>query len=591
MSPLESLRSWYQTYEKSPQITGVISAIALGLLGIIAFVWHLGTVGLVDETEPMFADAAQRMLATGDWITPYYNDATRFDKPPLVYWLMAIAYKIVGVNAWGARLPSAFAALALMVLLFMLLRQFGFGTAAAAQNPEAPQNQRKLWLAAWIGSSLLALNLQTIVWARQGVSDMLLNGCFSSGLICFFYGYGSGGKAINRWFPNGWYIAAYILLACAVLTKGPVGIVLPGLIILIFLAYVGKLREVLLETKPLTGAIIFSVIAVPWFILVTLRNGEAYIDSFFGYHNFDRFTGVVNGHDAPWYFYFPVVLIGFLPWSVYLPAAIARLQLHRPLLWRQEPRMAHLAVFASVWFGVVFGFFTIAVTKLPSYTIPLLPAAAILVALFWSQLMAEPQQPSQGFRGSAIANLVFLLILSGFMLYSPRVIGYDPAAPHLAQIYAQSNLAWWGSGIWLTGAVLLGLGIWQSRLIIWLINGAVMVAFIIGVLIPASSLLDQARQAGLRDIASTILTTQRPNEPILMVGFEKPSLVFYTKQNINFIDDDKEDEMALLESTLGPTTPSFLLVVRDQAREELPLANKTVNLLLERTPYQLLRVQ
>ncbi|AMA08117.1 ArnT family glycosyltransferase [Picosynechococcus sp. PCC 73109] len=592
MSPLDSVRRWYYSYEKFPKTTGIISAIALGLLGGLAFFWHLGAVGLVDETEPMFADAARRMLATGDWITPYYNDATRFDKPPLVYWLMAIAYKIVGVNAWGARLPSAFAALGLMVLVFVVLRQFGFGTITAAQNPEAPNTQRKLWLAAWIGSSLIALNLQTIVWARQGVSDMLLNGCFSGGLICFFYGYGSGGQPINRWLPNSWYMAAYALFACAVLTKGPVGIVVPGLVIMLFLLYVGKFREVLLgEAKPLTGALIFTAIALPWFVLVTLRNGQAYIDSFFGYHNFDRFTGVVNGHDAPWYFYFPVVLVGFLPWSVYLPAAIARLKLHRPARWRQEARSTHLAVFASIWFGVIFGFFTIAVTKLPSYTIPLLPAAAILVALFLSHVIETPRQPSTGFRWSAIANVGLLLILSGFMIYSPQVIGYDPAAPDLATTYAQSNLAWWGFGIWLLGAVVLAVCVWRSRLGIWLANGAIMVAFIVLVLLPASTLLDQARQASLREIADTITAQQRPDETVMMVGFEKPSLVFYTGQDILFIDDDKEEELAAIDSTLTQANSSFLLVVRTSTRPELPLGDKTLDLLLERSPYELLRVQ
>lgn len=592
MSRFDSVRRWYQTYEKFPKTTGIISAIALGLLGGLAFFFRLGSIGLIDETEPMFADAARRMLLTGDWITPYYNGETRFDKPPLVYWLMAIAYKIVGVNAWGARLPSAFAALGLMILLFILLRKFGFGTIAAAADPTSPKSQRQLWLAAWIGSSLVALNLQTIVWARQGVADMLLNGCFSGGLICFFYGYGSGGKAINRWLPNSWYIAAYVLLACAVLAKGPVGIVVPGMVILVFLLYLGKFREVFKEAKPLMGTVIFLAIATPWFVLVTLRNGQAYIDSFFGYHNVERFTGVVNGHNAPWYFYFLVVLIGFLPWSVYLPGAIARLQLHRPSLWRQAPREAHLALFAGVWFWVVFIFFTIAVTKLPSYTIPLLPAAAILVALFSSYGIEIPQRLSKGFLGSAIANVVFGLILSGFMLYSPRVIGDDPAAPDLAATFAQSNLAWWGFGIWLVGSLML-IAMVQRRspLGIYLSNSVIMVALITLVLLPVGALIDQERQSGLREIAHLITTDQRPNEAIAMVGFEKPSLVFYSGQDIHFINPDQEDGIAAINAIATEANPSFLLITGADTLGELPLADKTVETLLERKPYQLLRVE
>lgn len=589
MQQLQSVQRWYQTYEKHTKITGIISAIALSFIGVLAFLWRLGSIGLIDETEPMFAEAARQMLVTGDWITPYYNDLTRFDKPPLSYWLMAIAYKIVGVNAWGARLPSALAAIALMVMLFVVLRKYGFGVAEAAENRDQPNTQRKLWLAAWIGSALIALNLQTIVWARTGVSDMLLNSCMGSGLICFFCGYGSGGKAINRWLPNGWYIAAYVMLALAILAKGPVGLVIPGLIILAFLLYVGKFWEVFWEAKPLTGAALVFGISVPWFVLVILRNGQTYIDSFFGYHNLERFTGVVNGHDAPWYFYFPVVLIGFLPWSVYIPVAIARLKLHRCQQWRKQPRHAHLGVFASTWFFVIFGFFTIAVTKLPSYTLPLLPAASILLALLWSQMIAEPHQKSTGFWWSSAVNVLFLGILTAFMIYSPRAIGYDPAAPDLSQNFAASPFPLHAALIWGL-ATLIGLVcLFRSRLGLMLVNVSVMVLFIAFIMFPVGTLLDQARQAGLRDIAATIKEVQRPNEEIMMIGFEKPTLVFYSGHPIHFFR--KEDEaIAYFQEKPITAADSLLFITKEKTLGDLAFDSKETELLQEKNPYKLFRL-
>lgn len=582
------VRRWYQTYEKYTVTTHLVSAIALGFLGIVAFLWRLGSIGLVDETEPMFAEAARQMLETGDWITPYYNDATRFDKPPLVYWLMAIAYKIVGVNAWGARLPSALAAIALMALLFVVVKKYGFPTAAAAENPEAPNNQRKLWLAAWIGSSLIALNLHTIVWARMGVSDMLLNACMGSGLLCFFWGYGSGGKAINRWLPNGWYISAYVLLALAVLTKGPVGIALPGLVIIAFLVYLGRFWSVFLEAKPITGAIIFSLVAVPWFVLVILRNGQTYLDTFFGYHNFQRFTGVVNGHDAPWYFYFPVVLVGFIPWSIYLPAAIARLKLYDINEWRQQPRHAHLGIFASIWFFTIFIFFTVAGTKLPSYTIPLLPAAAILIALLWSQMITEPQTKSHFFWWSGVVNVLFLGFLAGFLLYSPHVIGFDPAAPHLDRIYANSAIPTTGAIIWGLATIIALVCLFTSRFGLLLTNGLALLAFIMFIIFPVGTLLDQNRQAGLREIANTIRTVQHPQEEVVMIGFEKPSLVFYSGQNIHFFTyvHLAEDYFAQAEDP----SKTVLLISRTVDLDKISLDLKTVEIIKEATPYQLLRL-
>jgi Dolichyl-phosphate-mannose-protein mannosyltransferase len=133
------------------------------------------------------------MTVTGDWITPYFNEKTRFDKPPLVYWLMAIAYNTLGVNEWAARLPSAVAAIALMGIAFYTLRYF------AIPRPIQPKtnNQNSLWRSAWIGSAIIALNPITIVWARTGVADMLLSGCMVSALLCFFIGYAQMGHQGN----------------------------------------------------------------------------------------------------------------------------------------------------------------------------------------------------------------------------------------------------------------------------------------------------------------------------------------------------------------------------------------------------------
>jgi 4-amino-4-deoxy-L-arabinose transferase-like glycosyltransferase len=111
--------------KKQPRLAWAIATCWVFLVAAIAFLWHLGSVGLIDETEPMFVESARQMAITGDWITPYFNDATRFDKPPLVYWLMAIGFKTIGINTWAARLPSALSAMALVGLLFYTMQQFG----------------------------------------------------------------------------------------------------------------------------------------------------------------------------------------------------------------------------------------------------------------------------------------------------------------------------------------------------------------------------------------------------------------------------------------------------------------------------------
>jgi 4-amino-4-deoxy-L-arabinose transferase-like glycosyltransferase len=509
----------------------------------IAFFWYLGSTGLVDETEPLFAEAARQMTVTGDWITPYYNEATRFDKPPLIYWLMAICYQLLGVNEWAARLPSAIAASVLVFFGFYILQRFGFPSPGTAKMPgKETTKQRQLLLSAWLGAALIALNGETIVWARIGVSDMLLTGCMGVSLLCFFAGYARTDKA-KGWLaiPNGWYLAFYIFSALAVLTKGPVGCVLPGLIIFTFLLYIGSFWQRIKEMGVVVGGIIFLGLTVPWYVLVILANGEDYINSFFGYHNVERFTSVVNGHSAPWYLYFLVVLVGFAPWSIYLPLAMARLKFWRRGFWQRQPRHTHLGIFALFWFACIFIFFTVAVTKIPSYVLPLMPAAAILVALFWSEELTSASN-SKGTLISGIFNVIFLGILAVALLYSPNWVDFDPATPTLPERLAATNLTELGAILWGVVAVVLAILLLRPSLWrwLWLPNLIGFIAFVLFVLTPANLLMDEVRQLPLRELATLITTQQNPAEEVVMIGFEKPTLVFYTQQPINFFERNSE---------------------------------------------------
>lgn len=514
-----------QRWEKQPRFAWICSGLWLVCLTVLGFWLYLGSTGLLDETEPLFAEAARQMRATGDWITPYFNGETRFDKPPLVYWIMAFAYSF-GVSEWAVRFPSALAATLLTFFGFYTLRYFGLPRPAA----HGAGSKVALWWSAWIGAAAMALNVQTIAWGRIGVSDMLLSGCMGAALLAFFWGYADDRtKARDRW-----YLVSYILAALAVLTKGPIGIVLPGLIVLAFLFYLGNWRQVLGEMRLIRGSLVFLAITVPWYVLVILANGEDYIESFFGYHNVERFTRAVNNHSAPTWFYFLVVPLSFIPWAVYLPIAIARLRFWQPQRWRQQPRSAHLGLFALIWFAVIFGFFTVAATKLPSYTLPLLPAAAILVGLFWSEQITQPST-NRAVWGTHLVNIGFALLLAIVAFYSPNWMGNEPEMPALATLMRQSGIMIWGGCIWILVALseLILLLRRQSQWI-WSVQLAGFVAFLLLTLLPAMSIIDVQRQLPLRQLAQTIVQVQQPGEPILMIGYRKPSLVFYTQRPITF---------------------------------------------------------
>lgn len=569
--------------EKYPLLMKALAALWIALIvGVVAW-FRLGGIGLIDETEPLFAEAARQMTVTGDWITPYFNGATRFDKPPLVYWLMAIAYQVVGVNEWSARFPSALAITVLTMAGFYTLHRFGVPRPADGAKP-----QGSVWLSALIGSAAIALNPQTFLWSRTGVSDMLLSGCMGVALCAFFCGYAQPAK------PNiqaRWYLAFYIFSALAVLTKGPVGIVLPGLIIVAFLLYMGNFRAVLQEMRLLRGTLLFLLITLPWYIAVIWINGEAYINSFFGYHNLERFTRVVNNHSAPWYFYFVVVLLGFLPWSVHLPVAIARLRFWQLRYWRQQPRSTHLGLFALAWFVVIFGFFTIAVTKLPSYTLPLLPATGILVGLFWSDQMTRAPA-NRAVWISHVVNVVIFAVLAIAVYLSPNWLGNDPEMPNLAVLVRQSGLIWWSIIVWAIMAigglvlVLRRQGRW-----LWALNLIGLAAFILIGLIPAGMIIDSQRQLPLRQLAETIVQVQYPNEPVVMIGFSKPSLVFYTQRPITYFSDiDKVKRDLRRFARQNREADSLLLLGRSVKIREAELPPEEYQVIDQAGVYQLVRM-
>ncbi len=589
----------------------------LGLLGIgwIAFLWKLGSVGLVDETEPLFAEAARQMVVTGDWITPYFNQETRFDKPPLIYWLMAIAYQIFGVNEWAVRLPSALSAIVLMGFVFFTLLYFTVphsSSSSEIQEPELNRNiPRKAWFCAGLGGAIAALNFQTIAWGRIGVSDMLLSACMGTALLAFFWGYASSpslqnseNQSITPRASKGltadiWYIIFYVFIALAILAKGPVGIVLPGLIIGSFAIYLGQVKELWREIKPLRGILIITTIALPWYILVILANGQIYIDTFFGYHNFERFTNVVNNHSAPWYFYFLVLLAGFAPWSIYLPIAIARLRFWKRSRWQNQPRANHLGLFALFWLGGIFIFFTVAVTKLPSYILPALPAAALLVALFWSEESFKTDRDGQPNRFSLfggvsiIGNLILFLLMAAAILYVPRLLTPDPAMPEFSIVLTNSGLIERGALI-LIASALVGVILVLKRQWRWImsVNIAGFVAFFMLAVMPVYFIFDSERQLPVRQLAEIIEQVKQPEQQVVMVAFEKPSLVFYSHQPIQFFRRSNNAREYLQElAAKNPNLLPFLVLGYPDKIKGLEIANpEDYQVIAERGNYWLVEM-
>jgi 4-amino-4-deoxy-L-arabinose transferase-like glycosyltransferase len=620
-----------KTGKPHPATAWVLASLWLLSIALLAFFWNLGSTGLLDETEPLFAEASRQMTVTGDWITPFFNRVPRFDKPPLIYWSQAIAYLTFGVNEFAARLPSALAGLALTGFCFYTLRYFGTSQkewGVGKNYPNTPSSiddrsslQWSSWLVASLGSAMVALNPLTLFFGRTGYSDMLLSACMGGALLTFFLGYAQGEResekeeagqedahdagslpnAISESSPQAisssrWYLAFYVLLALAVLTKGPVGAILPGLIIGSFLLYVDRAREVLREMRPIRGALIFLALTLPWYILVTLRNGEAYIDSFFGYHNFERFTSVVNQHQGPWYFHILVFIIGFTPWSIALPAAIAQVPVFQRRHWQKSPRSTHLGLFALFWFLIILGFFTIAATKYFSYSLPVMPAAAILVALWWQAQIVQGQifQRDNGrLKLTSLLSLLLFLALAGACFYCPHWLGNDDSMPNLGLRISQAGLPGIGAAIWGVSAIaLIVLLLRRQAHWLWFVSFLGFVAFLMFVIMPASGIIDLERQLPLRQIAQSVVQLQVPGEEVVMVadGFEKPSLVFYTQRAITFLHEPSKAVSYIQNAKPQSSSKSVLLIATQKSLDKTGLAPNQYQEIRQAGIYRLVRV-
>ncbi|EME29805.1 glycosyl transferase, family 39 [Galdieria sulphuraria] len=383
-----------------------VGLAAVLLLSYLCLIRGNGNFSIMDATEPKFAVTAREMLQRGDWLTPQWNNRLRFDKPPLTYWLMAISYRLFGLSEFSTRLPTCLAGTLMAMAIYLAGWKFSL-----------LPSTRCRFITGLVSSIIFLCNLFTIGWSRAGVSDMLL--CFHTGaaLLCFFTGYslipniGDETYLENPLFPWNkfntilakidpqntkriwirtsklFYWMFFVFCALAVLTKGPLGLFLPISIISLFLWTTENLKQVVLSEIPwIPGIISGSFICLPWYILIIQKHGWKFIQSFFGYHNMNRLTSAVNGHTGPFYYYLPISLIGFSPWIFLIPAAIAFYHPLEKALWKRRSRYRQFPLFLCIWVLFVYTFFSLIRTKLLSYVIPAVPAASLLLGVFFGRL-------------------------------------------------------------------------------------------------------------------------------------------------------------------------------------------------------------
>ena len=456
---------------------------------------------LLRSDEGRYAEIAREMFASGDWVTIRYNGLKYFEKPPLHLWLTALAYHAFGVGEWQARLWVALCGAG--GLLF---------TALAAQR----------WAGRRAGVLTALVLLATPSWniaSHFNSLDMSVSGALACVLAALLIAQHPQTPAAAR---RRWMWAAWAAMGAAVLTKGLIGIVLPGLALVLY-TLLARDWALWRRLHLISGTVVFLAVTAPWFVLVSLRNPE-FAQFFFIHEHWQRYTSGVHQRGAPAWYFVPQLLGGFLPWLFLAPRMWtvvredARGSGFRPLL------------FCAAWAAAIFAFFSASGSKLPGYIVPMFPALALLAGLALDRLDAAAWR----------RQLIWMAAVAVLALATSPLVGRVPGGDGQADLRSYGlwlsaacalAVAGVSSALWLNGRGQLGPSIAAAALA-WF--GATTVG-----LVGHETLGRSSSGADLVPAMNAVLT---PEMPVYSVRLLDHTLPFYLRRHSVMVEQPDELE-------------------------------------------------
>jgi 4-amino-4-deoxy-L-arabinose transferase-like glycosyltransferase len=519
----------------------LLPVVATALL--ISF-FALGSFTLFDVDEAVFSQATKEMVESGNWITPTYNGENRYDKPILFYWLMGASYKAFGINEFAARFPSAISGFLLCLAVFFFVRHF--------------RDERKALYAAFP----FALSPYFLVYTHAAVTDMALTLFITLSLFSFFLSLERRAGAAKYTF------GFYLFSALAFLTKGLIGILFPFGIACAYLLSTEGIKGVK-RMLSVRGILLFLLLSAPWYGAQLFINGQEFVQQFFFKHHFKRYTGVISGHKGPIYYYVPVLLIGLLPWVVFLPAGITHA--FRNLLPQKKGLSrspeGDLSLFAFLWFAFVVIFFSLSTTKLPNYILPAIPAASLLISFGMTEEERWKKYAHMGIAVMTLAAGIAFLISGRYLVrFGISDTGWTFVAS--LALFAMATMSIF--------ALLTKKGLYGF---ISVLTGI----FLLLLSAKALPLANRALQGTLHKYSLYAKSRLGADERIITYGINNPSIVFYSEHKI--VKVGRGEELAALLSQGGR------LFIISKAKEIEGLSKAGFHLLEEDGKYAILERQ
>ena len=363
--------------------------LILTLILVIFFGYEIGNRPFADPDEGRYVEIPREMVVTGDYVTPRLNGLKYFEKPPLIYWLQAATIKTVGIGEYSMRFWIAFFA------VLGCLSVYFVGLACKSVT---------LGL---LSTGILATNLLYYAHSRIIILDLAVSVLMSGVLWCFFLAFVRKRERPSKKLV----VSMYALAALACLTKGLIGIILPGFVGFLWICFTNNWKKVK-DIISVPGILIFLVIFLPWHIAVCMRNAD-FFHFYFVVEHFLRYTTQLHSRYQPAWFFVPIIIAGLLPWTGF--SLVALKESAKNIIKKADNDED---IFLLCWILGIFGFFSFSNSKLVPYILPIVPPIAFLTAKMITKINAA----DRNFKIGAWLNIaIFALAIIAFHFEKGRV--------------------------------------------------------------------------------------------------------------------------------------------------------------------------